>query len=325
MKKSQLTLEQRYQIQAYLEAGKNQAELARLISKDKSVISRELKRNKPDRGPYRARYAQQLAAIRKERLKRPRKLTTPMKQKIIKELTEEQWSPRQIKGKADKEGLAMVSHECIYQLIRSDKQAGGDLYTHTRHQLKHRKRPLGGRKISIKDKVSIDNRPAVVNEKKRFGDWEIDTIVGAHNKGAILTLVERQTGFVMIKKLPKGKSAKGLAKEVIDMLLPYKEAVHSITADNGTEFAEHKLIAKKLNSAFFFAHPYSSWQRGLNENTNKLIRQYVPKKQGFHLYSQQHITHIQHKLNRRPREKLNYNNPKQIFYAKLHNTVALVC
>ena len=242
-----------------------------------------------------------------------------MEKRIIKSLETEQWSPEQIRGRSLKEGKPMVSHERIYQLIRKDKQEGGDLYKHTRHKLKHRKRPVGGKKIVIKDKVSIDDRPAIINDKMRFGDWEIDTIVGEGNKGAIVTVVERQTGFLFMKKLPEGKTAKGLANVVIDMLLPYKDSVQSITSDNGTEFAEHKLIANKLNTDFFFAHPYSSWERGLNENTNKLIRQYIPKKQTFNSFNDQCIKDIQHKINQRPRKKLLYDNPKHIFYTNLNH------
>ena len=264
-----------------------------------------------------------LVKSEKERLKRPRRLTSEMEKRIIKSLTEEQWSPEQIKGRSQKEERPMVSHERIYQMIRKDKQEGGSLYKHTRHRLKHRKRPVGGKQIVIKDKVSIDERPAVINDKERFGDWEIDTIVGEGNKGAIVTIVERQTGFLFMKKLPEGKLAKGLACAVIDLLLPYKYNVHSITSDNGTEFAEHKLIAKKLNASFFFAHPYSSWERGLNEYTNKLIRQYIPKKQTFDNYNEMNIRDIQHKINQRPRKKLLYDNPKHIFYTNLDLKVAL--
>ena len=123
----------------------------------------------------------------------------------------------------------------------------------------------------------IDQRPDVINNRERFGDWEVDTLVGPENKGAILTLTERQTGFLIMRKLSEGKNAKALANELYYMLLPYKKNVHSITSDNGTEFHEHPMIAKKLNARFFFANPYSSWQRGLNEYTNGLIRQYIPK------------------------------------------------
>ena len=323
MKKSHLTLDQRYQIQAYKESGKTQTEIAALILKDKSVVCRELKRNTNEMGRYKATYASGLSAIRKERLKRPRKLSIEMEKEIKKALIEQQWSPEQIKGRSDKEQRLMVSHERIYQMIRKDKQEGGNLYTHTRHHLKHRKRPVGGKLVVIKDKVSIDDRPVIINDKGRFGDWEIDTIVGAENKGAIVTIVERQTGFLFMKKLPQGKVALGLAKTVIDMLMPYKQFILSITSDNGTEFAGHKLISKKLDTAFFFAHPYSSWERGLNENTNKLIRQYIPKKQSFEDYNEQNIKDMQHKINQRPRKKLQFNNPKHVFYTNLDTKVAL--
>jgi IS30 family transposase len=211
----------------------------------------------------------------------------------------------------------MVSHERIYQFIREDKKNGGTLYKHLRHRLKHRKRPVGGKKIVIPDKVSIDLRPEVINQKERFGGWEIDTIVGPENKGAILTATERTTGFLLMKKLPKGKNAKALAKELFFLLLPYKRFVLSITSDNGIEFYEHKLIAKKLDADFFFAHPYSSWERGLNEYTNGLVRQYIPKKESFTKYNEADITTIQHKINRRPRKLLNFDSPKDNFFRKV--------
>ena len=324
MKKSHLTIDQRYEIQHQKEAGKSQTEIAKQIGKDKSVVSRELKRNKNNLGRYKANHAIEVSEIRKERLNRPRKLTVEMEKRIIKSLTEDQWSPEQIKGRSQKEGKLMVSHERIYQLIRKDKQEGGNLYKHTRHRLKQRKRPVGGKKVVIKDKVSIDDRPSIINNKERFGDWEIDTIIGEGNRGAIVTIVERQTGFLFMKKLSEGKVAKGLAVAVVDMLLPYKSVIHSITADNGTEFAEHKLIAKKLDADFFFAHPYSSWERGLNEYTNKLIRQYIPKKQTFETLNAMNIKDIQHKINQRPRKKLDFDNPKHVFYTNLDKKVALV-
>ncbi len=133
------------------------------------------------------------------------------------------------------------------------------------HMLKHRKRILGGKRNTILNIVSIEQRPSIINNKERFGDWEIDTIIGENKKGAIVTIVERTTGFLLMKKLEHGKNAKELAKAVIKMLLPYKHMVHSITSDNGTEFAEHQLIAKKLKTNFYFAHPYASWERGINE------------------------------------------------------------
>lgn len=183
-----------------------------------------------------------------------------------------------------------------------------------RHRLKHRKRPVTGKHEVIKDRLSIDERPQEVNDKERFGDWEMDLIVGKENKGAIVTLVERQTGFFMMEKLPHGKNAKMLANKVVDMLLPYKQNVHSITTDNGSEFAEHKTIAKKLETKVYFAHPYCSWEKGLVEYTNKLIRQYIPKKKPFDNYNKKNIREIQRKINRRPRKNLNFECPTKLFF-----------
>lgn len=210
-----------------------------------------------------------------------------------------------------------VSHETIYKIIRQDKLQGGTLYKHTRHQLKHRKRPVGN-KIAIKNRVPIDLRPDIVNLKKRFGDWEIDTIVGENNKGAIVTIVERQTAFMMMEKLEHGKNAKELTKTVVRLLTAYINSVHTITGDNGTEFADHQAIAKKLKTSFFFTHPYASWEKGLIENTNKLIRQYIPKKTNFEHLNYQQIKQIQHKLNNRPRAKLNFYSPKEMFFLNLN-------
>ncbi|HET55352.1 MAG TPA: IS30 family transposase [Ignavibacteria bacterium] len=167
--------------------------------------------------------------------------------------------------------IEMVSHERIYQYIRKDKLKGGEIYKHLRHKLKHRKRPVSGKYEVIKNKVSIEKRPDVINNKDRFGNWEINRIAGKHNKGAIVTIVERKTAMIMIRKLKNGKNADSLADTVIDMLLPYRNSVKSITSDNGTEFARHERIAKKLHIDFYFAHPYSSWERGLSEYSNKLI------------------------------------------------------
>jgi IS30 family transposase len=314
--KKQLTREQRYEIEVLLRAGKRQKEIAELVGKDKSVISRELKRNSHKRG-YSARLAQEYADERKERFRRKRRFTESIRRKVVKELTEEQWSPEQIVGRARRDGIPMVSHERIYQFIREDKKKGGALYKHLRHRLKHRKRPVGGKKVIIPDKVSIDLRPDIINQKERFGDWEIDTIVGPENKGAILTATERTTGFLLMKKLPEGKNAKALAKELFFLLLPYKQCVLSITSDNGSEFYEHKLIAKYLGANYFFAHPYSSWERGLNEYTNGLIRQYIPKKQDFKNFSDGDIKLFQSKINRRPRKLLNFDAPKDSFYKKV--------
>ena len=295
--------------------------IANAIGKNKSVISRELKRNtNPKTGKYSFEYAQDMASLRKERMKKPRKLFSWVKKEVIA-LIEQDWSPRQITGRMKLEGKPTVSHETIYQIIRKDKEQGGTLYKHTRHKLKHRKRPVGS-KIAIKNRVPIDKRPQIVNDRGRFGDWEIDTIIGENNRGAIVTMVERTTAYFMMEKLEHGKNAQELTKTVYKMLLAYINHVHSITGDNGTEFADHENIAKLLKTSFFFTDPYSSWQKGLIENTNKLIRQYIPKLTNFNNINHMKIKEIQYKINNRPREKLKFSTPQELFFLNLQRKVA---
>ena len=250
----------------------------------------------------------------------PRKLYTCLKQEIIG-LIEQNWSPQQIEGRLKLENRPSVSHETIYKMIRQDKADGGTLYRHTRHRLKHRKRPVG-KKISIKDRVSIDQRPQIVDFKQRFGDWEIDTIVGANNRGAIVTMVERTTAFMMMEKLQYGKNTKELTKVTVRLLTASMNHVHTITGDNGTEFADHQTISKRLKTQFFFTHPYSSWEKGLIENTNKLIRQYIPKKTNLDALNERQIKEIQYKINNRPSKNLNFYSPKEKFFLYLQQKVA---
>jgi IS30 family transposase len=316
MKNKQLISGQRYQIQSLLQVNTSKKRIAELIGTSVSSVYREISRNKGKRG-YTAASAQEYCDIRKERYKGNRKMTASMERYIKEKITTEQWSPQQIVGYAKLQGVPMVSHERIYQFIRKDKAQGGLLWKHTRHKLKHRKRPVSGKQVNIKNKVSIELRPAMVDNRERCGDWEIDTIIGKDGKGAILTLTERLTGFLLMEKLPLGKQAVPLSKVAVRLLFAYKDTVHTITSDNGSEFAEHELIAKKLNANFYFAHPYSSWERGLNEYTNGLIRQYMPKGTDFDLYSDDFIRLIQNKINKRPREKLFFQSPSKIFYASL--------
>ena len=205
---SHLTEVQRYEIQSYLKIGKKQKEIAKLIGKHPSVISREIARNNSKRGVYNASLAQCLSEERKERFAGLRKFTTSVKRKIVNYLEQEQWSPEQIVGCCKNNDIEMVSIERIYQFIREDKRKGGCLYKQTRHKLKHRKRPSIGKRVIIKDKVSIHQRPDVINKKERFGDWEVDLIVGSRNKDAILTIVERTTRFFIMFKLRKREKLK---------------------------------------------------------------------------------------------------------------------
>ena len=257
MKYQHLTTSQRYEINAYLKCNKSQKFIAEQIGVSESCISRELKRNELKRGGYNPQKAQENANIKKERFCNNRRFTKRIKDFVDEKLIKEQWSPAQIVGYCKKHEINMVSVERIYQYIRQDKKDGGKLYMQLRHQLKHRARPVTGKREIIKNKKSIDERPDIVLTNEEFGHFEVDLIIGAEHKEAILTIVERKTKFLLMEKL-KSKNAKELAKTMVNMLLPYKNAIKTITSDNGTEFAEHQYINQKLECDFYFAHPYSS-------------------------------------------------------------------
>lgn len=320
-----LTLEQRYKIEALVIAGHKASFIADHLKVNKSTVYRELKRNTAKTGRYRARSAQELSNEKKDRFSTNRKFSPAMERFIRDKLSNEQWSPEQIAGYCKRNDILMVSHERIYQFIYQDKDEGGQLYKHLRvASKKYRKRYGSGKKkgSSIKDRVSIDLRPDCINNKERVGDWEIDTIIGKDKKGAIVTIAERATAFVLIAKL-NGKNAMELARAVVRLMAPFKHLVLSITADNGLEFAMHKYIAEKLEAEFYFAHPYSSWERGLNEYTNKLIRQYIPKKTDFNDVNNHQIRNITMKLNSRPRKNLDFKSPGSIFLNSFNSEVAL--
>jgi len=310
---------QRIELASLYKNGHSVSDISKQLNLHRSTIYRELKRNSKPRGSYEAYYANNLSEIRKERFAFNRKFTSEMKVLINDKLENQQWSPEQINGYCSQKNIPMVSHERIYQYIYHDKEDGGSLFKHLRTGQKKYKKRYGNHKnpkIIIKNKVSIDKRPEITNSKQRYGDWEIDTIIGKNHKGAIVTVVERKSSFILIRKL-KGKNAKELAKETIRLMMPFKELVHSITSDNGTEFAEHQYIAKKLNAKFYFAHPYSSWERGLSEYSNKLIRQYVPKKSNFEDISVHYLNQVNIKLNNRPRKLLNFDSPLKVFMGNL--------
>lgn len=320
-----LTKEQRYVISTLYEIGMTQKAIAEKVGVHNSTISRELKRNSSKQGAYNPQKADELARERKERFASNRKFTASVEKRVRSYLEEEQWSPEQIKGYCKKHDIDMVSVERIYQYIRKDKQEGGLLYKNLRHQLKHRKRFVGKEtKVKIKDRVSIEQRSEKANNREEFGHWEADLISGKNHQGFILTLTERISKHVMLGYLPKGKDSVGVAKVIIDLLLPYKYIVHSITMDNGLEFAKHKKVAKKLNALTYFTHPYSSWEKGQVEYMNKLLRQYYPKNEIINKSNTKNIREIQFKLNRRPRKNLNYEKPFKIFF-KFVNNQSCIC
>jgi IS30 family transposase len=309
----QLTQEQRYQIYALLKMGHNQTQIANCIGVDKSTVSRELNRNRGQRG-YRPKQAQGLAQSRhrKGQCRIGSETWALIEAKIRLE-----WSPEQISGWLLRHYHIQVSHEWIYQYIFSDKRAGGKLYKHLRCQKKRRKRyGSRDRRGQLPNRRSIEERPEMVDQRQRIGDWEVDTIVGKGHQQAIVTLTERKSRLALLRKVDR-RTSELVSDAVIDLLQPVAELTHTITGDNGKEFAEHERIAHDLEADFFFAHPYAAWERGANENMNGLIRQYIPKKRKLSSVTNKELDLIMFKLNHRPRKCLDFMSPFEVFFKHL--------
>lgn len=307
----QLTYEQRCQISALKKSGCSQRKIAETIGTTQPTVSRELTRNTGARG-YRHKQAQERTEQRRAEASQPTKMTPDMITVIESKLRVE-WSPEQVSGWLLNAQELLISHESIYLHIWADKQAGGDLFTHLRHQGKKYNKRRNGKSTrgQIKNRVSIDDRPQVVDDKSRIGDWEIDTMIGKGHSGALVTIVERVTKFTVSTRV-NSKSAADVTQATIALLKPFEDVVHTITADNGKEFAYHEQISKALSTKVYFAHPYSSWERGLNENTNGLLRQYFPKNTDFKKVAQIEVRRALRRLNSRPRKDLDFKTPAQL-------------
>ena len=307
----QLTYAQRCQISALKRIKFSQSKIAETIGVSQSTVSRELNRNTGERG-YRHKQAHEKSAQRRREAAKPTKMTPKMITVIESKLRIE-WSPEQISGWLLDEQALLISHETIYLHIWADKQDGGNLYTHLRRQGKKYDKRRNGKSTrgQIKNRVSIDDRPCIVDDKSRIGDWEIDTVIGKGHSGALVTIVERVTKFTVSAQV-NSKSAEDVTRATIALLRPYKDMVHTITADNGKEFAYHEKISKVLSADVYFAHPYSSWERGLNENTNGLLRQYFPKDTDFKKVTQLEVRRAVKRLNTRPRKDLEFKTPDQL-------------
>ena len=307
----QLTPGQRYQICACLRMRMRRSEIAKEIGVHRSTITRELRRNESGRWKYNPSRA---AAMTRERheCKRKHRIDEGTWGRVESLLALE-WSPEQISKRLKLEALASVSHETVYRHVYRDKQEGGELYKHLRRRHKYRKRihKYCSRK-GWETRRPISTRPSIVDTRSRLGDWEADTIIGHGHSGAILSLVERRSRLCLLQKLP-GMSPQRLAEAACTQLMPHKDKVFTITSDNGIEFTRHQMIAEALDADFFFADPYSSWQRGTNENTNGLVRQYFPKKTPFDAVSDTHIRFVTNRLNNRPRKVLGFRTPNEVF------------
>lgn len=314
MKYKHLTPEQRYQIAAYKRSGWTPTEIAAEGGVHKTTIGRELKRNVSLRG-YRPGKAQELAQARRREKAQTR--IAPETWERIEEAIRQQWSPQQISGRLVLEGKPTVSHEWIYQHIYDDQRHGGTLHENLRCRRKRRKR-YGVNSTSgvLVNQIRIDERPAVVAEKSRLGDWEVDSVIGKGHQQSIVTMVERKSKLLRMKKLDRKTGS--LTRDAICTALQ-DLIVETITSDNGKEFSEHAEIARRLNADFYFCHPYASWQRGVNENTNGLLRQYFPKQSEFATITEMELKAAQEKLNHRPRKTLGYHTPDEVYFKELTN------
>ena len=306
-----LTQEQRYTIEALKRNGHPQKDIAQTIGVNASTISRELNRDGMNPQSYCHQRGQRHANNQhRKTYQSPPELLLRVEAKI----REEQWSPQQISETFRRKGLGKISHETIYQHVYRDQKSGGDLHKHLRHKIKsYRKRGLGReRRGRLKNQVMIDKRPQIVETRSRIGDWEMDTVIGKPGGEVLVTMVERKSRYTLIARAPS-KEALAVGAAIIRAMNPHKDKVLTTTYDNGKEFAEHELLGNILEAQAYFAYPYRSWERGLNENTNGLIRQYFPKGSALEDLSEEALRVIQRKLNTRPRKQLEYQTPNDIF------------
>jgi IS30 family transposase len=308
-----LTQEERYSIERMRKAGYKQNEMAELLDRSEGTISREIHRNMGKRG-YRSGQAGALASQRRKESRKAKRFTAEVQQAVEYYLRKD-YSPEQVTGYMRRQGQETVSHERIYQHVYADYKAGGSLHKHLRRRRKRRKRRLGrpDKRGAIVNRVSIDDRPASVDSKYFYGDWEGDLIVGGKHEGAVLTLAERKTQICLMYPL-QSKRSDEVQAAMIEVLQPFIGKIRSITLDNGKEFAGHEMVSESLGTQVYFAHPYSSWERGLNENTNGLIRQYLKKGESLLGLTIAECNQIADKLNARPRKTLGYVAPIELYH-----------
>lgn len=315
MNYTHLTQNERYQIYILSSAGHKQNEIAELLNRHPSTIGRELARNRGLRG-YRPLQAQQRSVARSGNSRNAPRIA-PAVWAAAREQILLQHSPEQVAARLP------VSHETLYQRIYADKREGGDLWRNLRCQKQRRKRYASGqnRRGKIPDRRPISQRPASVESRCRIGHWEGDTLIGTGHQQAIVSLVERKSGFCLLAHVRR-KTSEAARDAIVQSLAPFKARVCTLTFDNGLEFARHREIDNALNSTSYFAEPYASWQRGTNENTNGLVRQYLPKSRPFHTVTDDELAMIMNRLNNRPRKRLNWKTPHQVFMQSF-NRIAL--
>ena len=316
MRYRQITLGERYRISALRQEGYRPAEIARSVGRHRSTISREVRRNCPPwDGRYRPSKAQEQSNGRRSRSRRNGRFED-VDWILVESLLREDWSPEQTSGQLGKEGLLSISHETIYRHIWEDRARGGELCQHLRCALKKRRKRYAhyDSRGRLAGKRHISERPASVERRQEIGHWEIDTVMGVGNDHCIVTLVERATGYVLIGKLAS-RNMSDLSRRTIQLIRKHPERFRTVTADNGTEFHSYKVIERATGVRFYFATPHHAWERGSNENTNGLIRQYLPKRTSMAHVTQHDCNVIAMKLNTRPRKRYDYETPEERFHA----------
>ncbi len=314
MSYNHLSLTERHYIEIETKNGTSQNAIAANLKRSQPTISREIQRNTGLKG-YRHQQAHSKTRERHKTKEKAVKLT-PEILLLIDKYIQDKWSPEQIAGRLKKDKVISLHHETIYKYILKDKESGGDLYIHLRHQNKKYRKRYGHahprNRSGIPNRVDIDERPKVVENRKRVGDWEFDTIIGKNHKGAIVTMDERKTKLRLAAPLP-GKKGQLVNDAMIKLLRPIKKYVLTATFDNGKEFTLHENFAKKIGCDTYFAKPYHSWERGQNENANGLLRQYFPKCMELNKISENEVYYAVDKLNSRPRKILGYQTPYEAF------------
>ncbi len=308
-----LTQSERYQIHALKRQGISLGRIAAELLRNPSTISRELKRNASLVG-YKPAVAHQSARTRQTQRRNAHEFSIQHWSHVETYLRLD-LSPQQVSGRLLLEQALRISHECIYQHVYQDKAQGGSLVSLLRCQKVRKKRYASGqeRRGMLPNRVSIEQRPAVVDQRSRVGDWEGDTVIGKGHQGVLVTLVERKSRYTLAAQLDSRHSNK-VTQAIVELLGPHKRRCKTLTFDNGKEFAEHAFIAKCLDAKVYFAHPYCSWERGLNENHNGLLRQYFPKKTNLLKVTQDEVNEAVYRMNHRPRKCLGYRTPHEVFY-----------
>lgn len=313
----QLSTEERYQIAVLRQQGLSARQIAAALGRHHSTVSREVKRNAtPYDGAYRPSYAKEMTSGRRRRSRRNARYG-PRQFAPIEALLKQDWSPEQIVGRRRLEGLPVMSHETIYDWIWRDRAQGGSLWRHLRGAPKLRRKRYGryDSRGRLAGKRLIEDRPQVVAERRRFGDWEADTVHG-RGKPCIATAVERKSGLVRLGPLPRPTVDHTNARLIA--LLSYEHhPVRTITSDNGVEFHGYKHLEQALHTTVYFATPHQAWERGTNENTNGLIRQYLPKGTSLAGLTQDRCNRIAHTLNHRPRKRLGFHTPHEVYHSVL--------